>query len=358
MAIELSTITFTNRADVVPAFGVEEILNTGIANTLAGKDTITGTGGNGISGIYNIGTLNTADGNDIITGTRNQNENEPTNPLSAGIRNEGGTIDTGDGNDIITGIHNQKKDSFFGDGIYNGNGGTIDTGDGNDTITGISQEQGGVGITNQDGTIKTGDGNDIITAIGRFGLANISILDTGDGNDTITGNSTAEFGVGILNQSEFMDTGDGNDIITGTGFVSIANTMGSTLNTGDGNDTITAIGIRDGIENYGIINTGKGNDSIIADGGFGGDFVGNGSVFLGDGKDYLKGFGSGNFDGGNGKDTLELTSGSYTVGISATGVNFTKGSIIMNTSGFEELIAGNTKYDFSRLTNGQTIVVA
>jgi hypothetical protein len=81
-------------------------------------------------------------------------------------------------------------------------------------------------------------------------------------------------------------------------------------------------------------------------------------VFLGNGKDYLKGFGSGNFNGGNGNDTLELTSGSYSVAISGTTVNFIKDSIIMNTSEFEKLIAGGTTYDFSSLTANQTIFVA
>jgi hypothetical protein len=159
-----------------------------------------------------------------------------------------------------------------------------------------------------------------------------------------------------------MDTGDGNDIITGTGSVSIANTINSTIDTGDGNDLISAMGTRDGIENYGTINTGKGNDRIIADGGYCGDFVGSGSVFLGNGQDYLKGFGNGNFNGGNGQDILELTSGSYTIEISGTTVNFTGynywGINIMKTSEFEKLIAGSTMYDFSSLTNGQTISVA
>jgi len=41
MAIELSNLTFTELEDIVPKSGVEEILNTGIANTLAGNDTIT-----------------------------------------------------------------------------------------------------------------------------------------------------------------------------------------------------------------------------------------------------------------------------------------------------------------------------
>jgi hypothetical protein len=157
-----------------------------------------------------------------------------------------------------------------------------------------------------------------------------------------------------------MDTGAGDDEITGTNTgtsansVGIYNFSGNTIDTGDGNDKITGTGGSFGIYNNGIIRTGNGKDSIIADGGFNG----TGSVFLGNGKDYLKGFGSGNFNGGNGQDTLELTSGSYTVGISSAGVNFTKNSIIMNTSDFEQLIAGDTTYNFTSLTEGQTIFVA
>ena len=35
MTIELSTITFTDQDDIVPLSGVEQILNTGVANALA-----------------------------------------------------------------------------------------------------------------------------------------------------------------------------------------------------------------------------------------------------------------------------------------------------------------------------------
>ena len=74
MTIDLSTITFTDQADIVPVSGEEAIVNTGIANTLAGNDTITGryiSPGNGDlsgRGIENSGTFNTAEGDDIITG--------------------------------------------------------------------------------------------------------------------------------------------------------------------------------------------------------------------------------------------------------------------------------------------------
>jgi len=301
MAIELSNLTFTNRADVVPASGVEQILNTGIANTLAGSDIITG----------------------ISTGA-NLNNN-------VGINNYYGVIDTGAGNDTITGI----ATGGWGYGIQNySTNATIDTGAGKDTITATGFTY---GIYNIDATINTGAGEDIIIATGGdSGITNGGTIDTGDGSDTITG----------------IGGGDGRNY-------GIANTVGAIIDTGNGNDIITGTGgggieYDAAIQNDGIIDTGNGEDSIIAYGGF----SGMGRVFLGNGQDYLKGFGSGTFNGGSGKDTLELTSGIYTVGISPAGVNFAKDGIIMNTSEFEQLIAGDTTYNFSNLTNGQTIFVA
>jgi hypothetical protein len=301
--------------------------------------------GFGISGIYNLGTLNTSEGNDIITGIGQASD------YGSGIFNSLGTINTGDGNDTLTGSGFSGLVNYFtlttgnGDDSITGNGdgggtgiyslGNINSGDGNDVITGTNTSGGGYGIFNgpgnqQDsGTIDTGDGNDIITGIAAFGIFNTGIINTGNGADSISCDAS-------LNDS------------TGYGFYNA-----NTINTGDGNDIITEISGHS-IFNLGIINTGNNADSLIADGGF----EGIGSVLLGKGKDYLKGFGSGNFNGGNGKDTLELTSGSYTVRISATAVNFTKGSIIMNTSEFEKLIAGSTTYDFSSLSNGQRISVA
>jgi hypothetical protein len=139
-----------------------------------------------------------------------------------------------------------------------------------------------------------------------------------------------------------------------------------TINTGNGADSIIAdgrldyyTGTRYGIyNNGGNINTGDGNDSIITNGGFQSGPNSSGSVFLGDGADYIKGFGSGDFYGGNGKDILELTPGTYTVGIWDTSAIFTKGNQLMITSEFEQLIAGGVTYNFASLTAGQTIFVA
>jgi hypothetical protein len=106
---------------------------------------------------------------------------------------------------------------------------------------------------------------------------------------------------------------------------------------------------------------GNGNDSIIAEGGFQSDPNSSGAWFLGEGDDYIKGFGSGDFYGGNGYDTLELTPGTYTVGIwgeAGESPIFTKGNQLMITSEFEKLKAGNTLYDFTSLTAGQIITVA
>jgi len=410
MAIELSSLTFTNQADVVPASGVEEISNTGMANTLAGNDIINGTGkiftpvysNNSlfinISGLYNNGTLNTANGNDIITGI--VKDDVDLFYSHAGIFNYGtngtnGTINTSDGNDIITGIFQTPGfDTYNSDnaGIYNlyatintGDGndiitgiveeiitdksqvsagirieyGTIDTGNGNDTITGTGIKDLGIAINY--GTFDTGKGNDIITGIGRSGINNfMATFNTGDGKDIITGSTNELYGWGIRNSGS-MDTGNGNDIITGTniigGGVGIWNEEGGNIDTGDGNDTITAIS-QAGLYNFGNINTGNGADSIILDG-----FNHIGSVFLGDNKDKFKGFGTGVLDGGNDKDTLELTSGSYTVEISGTAVKFTqRNSVgiddILTTSDFEILIAGSTTYGISSLIDGQIITVA
>ena len=167
---------------------------------------------------------------------------------------------------------------------------------------------------------------------GEGTLINMGGVFLGDGNDTITSAG------GIYNEG-IIDTGNGDDFI-------IAN--------GGGNCTCTAYSI---YNNGGNINTGDGNDSIIANEGFKSALNSSGSVFLGEGEDYIKGFGSGDFYGGNGNDTLELTPGSYTVGIWDTSATFTQGNQLMITSEFEKLIAGGTTYDFTSLTAGQTIII-
>ena len=414
MAIDLSTITFTEQDDVVPASGGAEIVNSGIANTLAGNDIITGSKGNsyyedvgyGLRIYGGYGVLNTGAGNDVISGFTSENAFIDFN---YGLVNEG-TLNAGEGNDLIFG-----SGFFFRTGYYKGiyNSGTLNAGEGDDTITGLAGSNypygGDYGLVNE-GTLNTEDGNDIITAFGLYkGIINDgATLDMGEGNDTITASgissrngSTLNTGNGedsIISQGTFFNSGgvflgQGNDSITityadyddlealinynfigtedGDDIITITNSAiynHGIIETGNGDDSIIVEGgidgngIRYGIyNNGGTINMGDGNDSIIANEGFESAPNSSGAWFLGEGDDYIKGYGSGNFYGGNGNDTLELTSGTYTVGIWGEGIEspiFTKGNQLMITSEFEKLKAGSTIYDFTSLTAGQIIVVA
>jgi hypothetical protein len=418
MTIELSDLTFTDQDDVVPASGVfEVILNTGIANTLDGNDSITSSGigndgyGFGDFGFKNAGILNTDDGNDTITGSLTYGRFGNNNGFNFNIVNFG-TLNTGDGNDMINGSHQNFGSYAEYGGIYNS--GTLNTGGGNDTITGYGTEY---GFLSEDGTLNTEDGNDIITFSGRdygillnrYDFSNFerSTLNTGEGNDIIIGigskygitnGITVNTGNGqdsIISEGGFINYGKvvlgyGNDSIVANAYYERALDNKDTIETGDGNDTITITGV---IYNEGVINTGDGDDSIIVDGGFdeitgaiygiynNGGVInmgdGNDSIianevfksgansseawFLGEGDDYIKGFGSGDFYGGRGNDTLELTPGTYTVGIwgeAGESPIFTKDDQLMITSEFEKLKAGSTIYDFTSLTAGQIIVVA
>lgn len=378
IVVDLSTLTFTNQVDIVPASGTAEIINTSIANTLAGDDIITGTGetpqeilfygsrtvgiynesngtintgsdkdaitGYGNIGIYNEsnGIINTGNNKDAITGYGSQTGSSSNNTI--GVLNDGtinmgskddiisgyatgdfpggivnfGIIDAGYGNDIITG------DGSSG-GVSNGAGGTINTSNGDDSIIGTSDDVWGVynGGFDESGspTINAGNGNDSIigTTTGGAGAGIASVLqgtiNTGNGDDSIVGTGLI---TGITcNEDGTINTGTGNDIITGTGDdngIAIGSFSGSssskgTINTGDGNDVITGIG---GIFNdsLGIIDTGAGKDIVDA---LTGGFSGDGTTKLGNNADTLKGFGSGFFEGGNGKDTLFFDTGSYTV---------------------------------------------
>ena len=231
-----------------------------------------------------------------------------------------------------------------------------------DSITGLWTEDGDIvngmevdatglfsSILVASGTVvNTRGGDDFISGPGSYGILNFGTINTDSGNDSITG--SREEGNRILNFGT-INTGSGDDLITGSGGLYGIDNWG-TIDTGNGNDTIIGSGDSTGFNNRGTIDTGNGNDRLIANGGFMGS-----EVFLGSGDDYLKGFGSGSFDGGNGQDILELTAGAYTVGISGSAVTFISGSTVMRTTGFEQLIAGSA-FDFASLSNGQIILVS
>jgi len=331
------------------------IINFGTLNTGEGNDRIDGSHRNGgyfpsYTGIENSGTLNAGEGDDTITAYGSGFE---------GFANYG-TLNTEDGNDIITAISESNyTQGYSGIGFFNGEGSTLHTGEGNDTIIGSSDNSSFSGIVNWSGsTINTGNGEDSILSQGIFSNGGYVLL--GQDNDSIT--FTNFYERAVWNNS-FIGTGDGDDRITSNGFIYNQ----GIIDTGDGDDSIIVdhggfdniTGTTYGIyNNGGAINTGNGNDSIIVNDGFESAPNSSGSVFLGEGEDYIKGFGSGDFYGGNGNDILELTPGTYTVGIWDTSTIFTKDNQLLITSEFEQLIAGGTTYNFTSLTAGQIIIVS
>ena len=268
-------------------------------------------------------------------------------------------INTGNGKDIISTNSAATSGSDEAGGIYDL--GTINPGNNDDIITStaVVTEEGviksGIGIFSK-GTIDTSDGNDSIISEGNF--TNRGNVFLGEGNDSITADT--DLSDRALENFNFIGTGEGNDTITSTGFIYNE----GIIETGNGDDSIIVNGTDTGYgiyNNGGAINMGDGNDSIIANEGFESALNSSGAGFLGEGEDYIKGYGSGDFYGGNGNDTLELTPGTYTVGIWGEGGEspiFTKGNQLMITSEFEKLKAGSTIYDFISLTAGQIIVVA
>jgi hypothetical protein len=233
--------------------------------------------------------------------------------------------------------------------LFNNYNSTIDTGDGRDTITGAAWPYyGGPSIYNL-GSIETGNDADYISTYANFGL--------------YYNNSTY---YGRLDNYGTVSLGDGNDVldamvdVTYQPYEKALQNLG-TIEAGNGDDIIFS---NTGIYNSGFINTGNGNDTITSGGVDGsgnvitGGFDGSGNVFLGDGEDYLHGFGNGYYEGGNDQDSLRLTSGYYTIGLGGgTDVSFAMDNKVMHTSGFEKLIANGTTYDFTSLYNGMTISV-
>jgi hypothetical protein len=293
-----------------------------------------------------------------------------TSRAATGIDNSG-TIDTGEGNDAIL-VSSESVWSIF-------NLGTISTGGGDDTIQCLSSNE--AGIYNSVGSkIDTGTGRDLITATAQNqGIDNDGIIDTGDGGSTIIGQALAIgnggttannpdnyiSGVGIKNAGTIV-TGDQSDYINGVGgSFGIYNTSEGSISSGLGDDVITgrstggSNGV--GIFNNGSISTGAGADVIDA---LTGGFSGNGKIHLGSGNDSLKGFGTGYFNGGNGKDYLIFGAGTYTVrslGIGSEYYVITQGTTSMSVKDFEFI--GNSSnpsnvFEFINLIDRGPFVIA
>ena len=281
------------------------------------------------------------------------------NVTPAGFGGQGGQAGAGG-----VGLENTSSGSIMGGALANvivatggrggkgGNGGAAgndvsQAGDGGNGGAGGLGGDGGDGVANA-GLIMTGSAGDLIRGVGGDGgkggngtnggidLDSFPGEKGGDGGD---GGDGGNGGAGIRNAFEGrILTGDGADVITGIG--GTGGDGGSAGIGGPGNSNgLNGIAGNGGTNGYGIVNDGlidmgKGKDVLDASRG---GFSGNGLALLGDDDDTVRGFGSGQFDGGLGSaDRLVFGAGTYVVTAGMNGFfNVTSGGVTMEVKGFE-----------------------
>jgi Ca2+-binding RTX toxin-like protein len=319
-----------------------QVLSAGVIDTLAGNDSIsgTGTGYNGSNGTWYCEDLDTI-GPGCEYGCCHSWVYRPPGDggTGTGIDNRG-SIWGGNGNDSIsgTGTGGTGGDGGSGgEGIGISNSGTIFGGAGDDSISGI-------GIGPSDGTAVA------------TGISNSGTIFGGEGNNSISGSISAISGRGISN-SGTINTGSGNDSITGdardSGFYARGISNSGTINTGSGNDSITGYGSYDGGTGIqgGTIDGGEGNDTFTARAGSqGGGAVSDVLILGGIGNDTFDvGYGNATLQGGEGSDTLLLPGSKSDYAISSSGgiTTYSRDGSSLNTSEIEVV-----KFEFGTELDG------
>ncbi len=155
------------------------------------------------------------------------------------------------------------------------------------------------------------------------------LIGMGTGKDTIKATANGEIkGIAIKNSQGTIRTGGGADIIEAyaTGIEESYGIFGGTIRTGDGADTVKASSFGGGV-----------------------------NIRMGNGKDFVEGFGSATVNGGDGFDELNLGSNNFEdFKISLGGnnnnkVNFEQNGIIMNTAKFEQFDFNNGSFSYNQL---------
>ncbi|MBE9213168.1 hypothetical protein IQ247_10870 [Plectonema cf. radiosum LEGE 06105] len=378
-------------------FGLEVIAEAGAKNAgaISAADLSDKTNIN-ISGIDNKGSISTNKGRDIVRGTATAKIAAVAQTVSEAIA----YADDLDTNAIAATFANIDINA-----IANGinNSGKINTGKGNDSVDAENESSvAAVATATADATaivkgIAQAPMDESLTAFAAAiaqSLANATIIATGlnnsggelftaKGKDTITATATSDSAtfaeastsafsaatpenqalalavaeavaksqdkaIAIDNSKGIIDTGEGADTIRATAngadkAIAIENTNG-TIQTGKGSDTIQADAT--GLESYGIfggtIETGDGADKVEAS-----SFGGGVNINMGDGKDFVEGFGNATVNGGKGFDILSLgflKIDDFNISLGASNnneVNFERDGIIMSTQNFEQFNFGN-----------------
>ena len=350
---------------------VDGIENRNLITTGMGADLIVAkaVGNDGIAAINNLGSIKTGQGDDRVLGEA--------------------TDLTGIVSEVIEGGETQGGFSF---GISSDINTLIDTGSGADQVVGISTlddsgqavDGNSSGVLNQGAFIRLGDGDDELIgqsiasgpqdSAGIAGLATSSELfpelglvratiDLGDGNDAVSGfgqSAGGERAGGIALFGAELTSISGNNAIQGEAIGGLI-TAGilvdsfSTIGLGNGSDSVTGIAsegvfVNAGISNDGLIQLGKGSDLI--DASLGG-FAGVGETQLGGGDDEIRGFGTGQFFGGGGTDTISLGEGTYIFDSSSGSLN--SNGTTMNLRNIEEIKGFNDMQSVA-LVDGEFII--
>lgn len=343
------------------------------------------------NGINNKGSISTNRGRDIVRGTATANvvaqasavseaiayaklvdtatvaatfANIDVNAIANGINNSG-TLSTGKGSDSV-------------DGNIDASIAAVATAkaDGSAIVEGIAQAPmsdnleafaraiaqslanatiAATGINNSGGKIDTAQGRDAINAIATSDSATLSEASTSTLAAATPENealamavaeaiaTTQDKAIAIDNTRGIIQTGQGDDSIKATAngadkAIAIENTNGR-IQTGIGADTIQADAT--GIKSFGIFGgtiwTGNGADKVEAS-----SFGGGVNIKMGNGKDFVEGFGDAIVNGGNDFDILSLDSfnlDEFSISLGATDkkqVYFDRDGISMNAKNFEQ----------------------
>ncbi len=378
-------------------FGLEVIAEVGTQNTgaIAAAD-VSAKANVRANGINNKGSISTNKGRDIVRGTATANvvaqantvseaiayanqldtsaiaatfANIDVNAIANGINNSG-TLGTGKGNDSVDGdidasiaaVATAQADAAA---IVKG----IAQAPMSDSLTAFAAaiaqsianaEIIATGINNTGGEITTAKGGDAINATATsdsatFSEASSSAFAGGTGEGQALALAVAQAiatvqdkAIAIDNTRGSIQTGKGSDTIKATAnaadkAIAIENSNG-TIKTGNGADVIQADA--NGLDSYGIfggtIQTGDGADRVEAS-----SFGGGVNINMGDGKDFVEGFGDAKVNGGKGFDILSLdsfTKDDFNISLGATNkneVSFERDGISMNATNFEQFNFGN-----------------
>ncbi len=282
---------------------------------------------------------------------------------ATGIRNVGGQIITAKGADVISAIATSDSATYTNTSTYSiTNAATPETKALAEAVAEASAtaQDKAIAIDNTQGYINLGMGNDGIKVTAEAVTEAIAIDNTrgyitlGKGRDAIKANATAlREAIAVDNNQGYISFGKGRDTIeviadASEQAIAIDNHRGR-IETGKGSDIVKAYAT--GSDSYGIfggtINMGDGRDELTAS-----SFGGGVKIKMGNGKDFIEGFGEAKVNGGRGFDTLSL--GSYEIddfnislGANNNKVIFELDDTIMTATKFEQFNFDNGSLSLS-----------